>query len=278
MKLYLLMTGLCILLLACSTDTLVETDEVSTNSSTITETMTYMSDGYQISGFIVRPNTDEENLPVLIYNRGGNRDFGAIDHRIVNQLRDWAEDGYVVLASQYRGTSDSEGEDEFGGADVTDVLALEQVAEELAYADSSRMFMLGYSRGGMMTYLAAKEGMNLTGAAVVGAPANLVDGYGESDPAMRQVLEDLIGDPEDHTDAYEARSAVHWPEDIDVPLLILHGENDQRVDVDQARRLAYALEGDYRLIVYEDGSHGLQEHHDEYVEEVRQWFRQYGSD
>ena len=80
-------------------------------------------------------------------------------------VADW---GYVFFASNYRGASGSQGADEFGGADVNDVVNAVRVFDQLDFADGERIGMWGHSRGGMMTYLALKETDRID-AAIVGA-------------------------------------------------------------------------------------------------------------
>lgn len=116
----------------------------------------YLSDGLKVVGFIWRPK-DQGNrrLPLIIFNRGGNREFGKLTPW--QAVRRYALEGFVVIASQYRGNDGGEGREEFGGSDVRDVLNLVPLAESLGNIDTKNIFMLGWSRGGMMTYLAIKN-------------------------------------------------------------------------------------------------------------------------
>jgi dipeptidyl aminopeptidase/acylaminoacyl peptidase len=116
------------------------------------QAITYLSDGLRIKGYLVAPKYSA-HLPCMIYNRGGNRDFGRwTDERVALELAKIARWGYVVVASQYRGTAGGEGRDEFGGAEVNDVLTLITLLESYPQADASRIGMYGWSRGGLMTY------------------------------------------------------------------------------------------------------------------------------
>src|SRR5581483_10175019 len=45
--------------------------------------ITHLSDGLKIKGYVVVPRTGEK-LPGVIYNRGGNRNFGAVTERTVD--------------------------------------------------------------------------------------------------------------------------------------------------------------------------------------------------
>lgn len=238
--------------------------------------LTYLSDGLKIVGFLVKPRTDVSRLPVLIYNRGGNREFGKITGLLLeDELGPLAAKNYVVLASQYRGNDGGEGREDFGGDDVHDVLNLILLAKSLPYADPERIVMLGDSRGGLMTYLAIKSGAPLRAAAVVGAPSDLEASHEERE-SLARVLDELIGGtPHERLNDYRARSAYFWPERLTVPLLILHGEKDGRVPCVQSQKLAERLKSldlPHRLVVFPEGDHDLNENPTERNRLILDWF------
>ena len=65
------------------------------------------------------------------------------------ELAKIASQGYIVVASQYRGNGGSEGREEFGGSDVKDILNLFPLIDNLHNADNKNIGMFGWSRGGM---------------------------------------------------------------------------------------------------------------------------------
>ena len=70
----------------------------------------YMSDGLRIAGFVVAPRDAAAHpRPLLIFNRGGNRSFGQLVFGDLVDFAHWAQQGFVVVASQYRGGPGSEG-------------------------------------------------------------------------------------------------------------------------------------------------------------------------
>jgi dipeptidyl aminopeptidase/acylaminoacyl peptidase len=74
---------------------------------------------------------------------------------------------------------------------------------------------------------------------------------------------------------WEKRSAYYWPEKINTPVLILHGEDDRRVDVSQAKKLAEKLEEagkEYELATFPKGDHGLKTHRAERNRKIFDWF------
>ena len=140
------------------------------------KSITYLSDGLKVKGYLLAP-TKGEKLPCVIFNRGGNREFGALtDLSVAAFLVRVASWGYVVVASQYRGNAGGEGKEEFGGKDVNDVLNLLPLLKSLPQADATRVGMYGWSRGGMMTYLALAKTDQIAAAIVGGGLTDLADG------------------------------------------------------------------------------------------------------
>jgi dipeptidyl aminopeptidase/acylaminoacyl peptidase len=236
----------------------------------------YLSDGLRVVGFIVKPAQIESRLPVILFNRGGGLEYGNITKENLIYLSFLASQGYVLIASQYRGNSGGEGREEFGGKDVDDVLNLIPLAESLPFTDPSRIGMLGFSRGGMMTYLAIKEGAPIKAAAVVGGLSDLLQFFeGKGKDKMKHVIRELVGlDIEE----YKKRSAYDWPERINVPVLILHGEEDRVVDVSQAKKLGErmkALGKPHELVIFPNGDHGLNNLWSRRDRIILEWFAKY---
>lgn len=243
--------------------------------------ITYLSDGLKVNGLLVKPKK-QGNYPCVIYNRGGNRDFGSlvIAHGIMT-LGQIAKEGYVVIASQYRGNGGSEGQEEFGGSDVNDITILPEVLKEVEGADIENIGMYGWSRGGMMTYIALTKMNNIKAAAVGGAVSNNFSTIKDRPDMETGVLAELIPNYETNKEAeLEKRSAVKWADKFskEVPILMLHGNADWRVKPEQSLMLALEFEKyriPYRLIMFEGGDHGISEHRDEVNEQVLNWFDTY---
>jgi len=189
-----------------------------------------------------------------------------------------SRENYVFVASQYRGNDGGEGREEFGGSDINDVLNLIPMLESLPFVDPNKIAMVGFSRGGMMTYIAVTMTDKIKAACVVGGITDLIQWYNERSD-MRPILIGLIGGaPEEIENEYIKRSAYHWPEKINTPVLILHGGADWRVNVDQAEKLANKLEGlgkTYELVVYPGGSHELSENVQDVLNRISVWFENY---
>ncbi|MBN2304816.1 MAG: prolyl oligopeptidase family serine peptidase, partial [Anaerolineae bacterium] len=224
--------------------------------------ITYYSDGLRINGFLGMPKGDGP-FPAVIYNRGGAWESGKI---VGYEMVPFAESGYVVAASQYRGNDGSEGLETFGWNDVHDVTNLIVLLQSLPKVDPWRIGMMGGSRGGMMTYMAIKNetltGQNRIRAAVtVGGLSDLVAWEQQTPDIAEEIYMAVIGSmPSQNPAPFIERSAVYWSDLITVPLLLLHGGADYIVPVDQSQKLhdlIRAAGGSVQLIVFPGDSHEL---------------------
>lgn len=243
--------------------------------------ISYLSDGLKVNGFLVKPKKTG-SYPCVIYNRGGNRDFGSlkIAHAAIT-FGQIAKEGYVVIASQYRGNAGGEGQEEFGGKDVNDITILPEVLKEIEGADTNRIGMYGWSRGGMMTYIALTKMTNIKAAVVGGAVSDTYSNTIDRPEMETDVMAQLIPNyNENKEEELNKRSAIKWADTFskDVPILMLHGNADWRVKPEQSLLLALEFEKyrvPYRLIIFEGGDHGIKEHNEEVNEQVINWFNRF---
>ncbi|GAB3171842.1 alpha/beta hydrolase family protein [Telluribacter humicola] len=243
--------------------------------------ITYLSDGLKVKGYLAVPR-QAGTYPGIIYNRGGNKEFGKITDEsfILRGLGDLSSKGYVIIASQYRGNDGGEGKEEFGGKDVNDILNLIPALAEVPKADTSRIGMFGWSRGGMMTYLALTRTSKIK-AAVVGSGITDLVKLMESRPDFDEVYKDLIpGYTDIHSPVLKERSAVYVAEKISkaTPILMLQGTADWRVPTDQVLDLVHKfhqIKQPFRFILYEGGQHSLIEHRADYLQQTINWFDTY---
>lgn len=247
--------------------------------NTLTEKITYLSDGLKIQGFFSHPKSPGK-YSSIIWCRGGYGKKGALDDftasGILGQFASW---GYAVFASEYRGGSGGEGKDEFGGSDLNDILNILRLAEEFPEADTNNWGIEGWSRGGMMTYLALTRTDIFKAASVIGGIANLKCNSDES-PFMKQIYSEIMAENDYWDDFCKSRSIVSFPHKLnpDTPILIIHGNKDTRVlphdSLDLSNKLLQ-LKHPHRLILFENGDHFLRSHKSEVDEMRRKWFEKY---
>lgn len=246
--------------------------------NSIVERMTYISDGLHIKGYLAYPKDANESCPCIIWNRGGSLNNGATDsftaRGIFGQMASW---GYVVFASQYRGNAGSQGKEQLGGKDVNDILNLIPLAEEIPNADKNLWAMEGWSRGGMMTYLALLRNSKFRCAVLSGAISNLKK-YAEGNQEKISFYKNII-DGNNFEEEIDKRTIINQVEKLpEIPYLLLHGANDNIVSpvqtIDMAKKM-HKLGFTYRLVILEGGDHFLKNHRKE-VDRLRKlWFDKY---
>ncbi len=244
--------------------------------NTIVEKITYISDGLKIKGYLAYPNdNDGRKFPCIIWNRGGYENKGAIDkfsaRGMFGLIASW---GYVVFASQYRGNAGSEGKEELGGNDVNDVLNLIPLADELPFADKTKWGIEGWSRGGMMTYLALLKNPNYKCAVLVGAISNLKD-YVLSSDTRNSIYKRILGE-EDFEKKLEERTIMNFADKLPkIPYLLMHGKSDETIPVKQTIEMAKKfdeLKINYQLKLFEEGDHYLKKYRKEVDDLRKMWF------
>ncbi len=243
--------------------------------------ITYMSDGLKVTGFIVEPAQipEHKQISAVIYCRGGSHNDGRITvMSIMNNMYFLATQGYIVLASQYRGNDGGQGKDELGGSDVHDVLNLMNVAQSIEYIDLENVFLFGISRGGMMACMALYQKIPVRAAAVSGCVTDYFS-LEQLRPDLIPLFESMMPNmPQDKDHQYKKRSAVCWADAINVPLLLMHGAKDAVIDVSQSQELARKLEKahkTFKLIIFPEGDHSLFQYRDEVHQNVLSWFSRY---
>ena len=238
----------------------------------------YMSDGLKVAGMMWRPaDQGDKRLPLLIFLRGGNRDFSRVPpwHRF-HRL---SEAGFVILATQYRGVDGGEGVEEYGGADVHDVMNLVPVAASLGFVDTNNVFLFGWSRGGMETLLTIKQGMKVNAAAIGGPLLDLLAEAKRRPKLAKEVWSQLMpGFAARPDEVMRERSPMYWPERINVPLLLMHGGGDWRASPRETLAFAQKLQSigrTYELVIYADDDHGITGNAIDRDRRVVDWFRRH---
>jgi dipeptidyl aminopeptidase/acylaminoacyl peptidase len=245
--------------------------------------ITYLSDGLKVTGCMAIPKKAGK-YPCVIVNHGGNRESGTWnDFTVIRFLGEVASWGYVVVGSQYRGNAGSEGKEEFGGSDVNDILNLIPFLSHIDKADTSRIGMFGWSRGGMMTYLALTKTDKMK-AAIVGS--GMADAFIQTKkrPEMDSVFAELApGYFQNRDSVLKSRSAVYWADKIcpTTPLLLLTGSADWRVSPEEQLEMVvklYEIKHPLRFEFFEGGQHSLMEHREEVNHVTRNFLDTYVRD
>lgn len=252
-------------------------------------TFNYASDDLKLEGYMCRPIETSAKLPLIIYNRGGTGNFGKLSNEIFPYFYELGKEGFIVVGTNYRFVGENGKNDEIGGVELNDVINLVDLMKTLPYVDTENVFMLGISRGGLMTYMASAK-IELNAVAVIGGVSDnrlqtlarpiFLEGWDdlsaeENYRGLRNILPDFDQNKEQYM---EDRSPVVWADQIKNPVLILHSRQDGRVKPGQALLMAQALQQagkPYQLKIYDQKSHSLPSKWFDSADEVLSWFKRH---
>jgi len=194
-------------------------------------------------------DSGERPSPLVVNPHGGPRAADQKRFDIYTQFL--ALQGYSVLKVNYRGSTGrgrafvEELYDDWGGAEQGDVaVGAELVLDEREWLDEDRVAVFGGSYGGYSAYWQLVQYPELydAGIAWIGV-TDLEDMYENTMPHFRtELMVKYLGHPEENPELYEERSPVTHVENLRAPTLVIHGVNDRRVPVSQARLFRDALE------------------------------------
>jgi len=222
------------------------------------------TDGLEIPADLFLPKRPaREKRPALVWLHGG---LGSLyENRFDPQVEYFVDHGFIVLVPNYRSSGGFNQElariDASGRKELEDVVAGVEYLQRMPSVNPSRIAVVGFSFGGLVTLYALTHAPELFAAAVdFFGPTDLATWYRDAPGSRAALLFGLGGTPEQKPEAYRAASPVNFVERIKAPLLILHGDADTDVPVSQALEMADALKRshkNYELIVIPGGDHGF---------------------
>ena len=205
-------------------------------------------DGVTLGGYLYKPEAGVAPHPALLLLHGFGRN--AWTDRHLAELA--ANSGYKVLSLSLRGWLGSDGDNDQGGHQVDDVIAAIDWLRRLPSVDPGRIGLIGASMGGQVALLAAARRPAIRCVAALFPPTDL-PGWYEANPFVRPYLDDLAD-----AAGLAARSPINHATEIDVPVLMMHGDKDENVPLDQSLRMTETLRGlgkEAELLIVSGASH-----------------------
>ncbi len=208
----------------------------------------------------------ETKAPCLMYLHGGPEgqerpDFYPIFQYFLNR-------GYAVFAPNVRGSTgygkrymymDDVGRRLDSVRDMAEAVTF--IKKNVPQIDPARIALFGGSYGGFMVLSGLTEYPNLfaAGVCVVGI-ANFETFLEQTAPYRRKLREAEYGNLLTDRELLKRISPIHRIDRIRAPLMVIHGANDPRVPVGEARQIVEALQARQQpveFLLYEDEGHGL---------------------
>jgi dipeptidyl aminopeptidase/acylaminoacyl peptidase len=204
--------------------------------------------------------------PLLVFPHGGVH--GDFDTYYTHIIRELMQQGYVVIAPEYRGSTGYGKEYyeaiDYGGLEVQDVVAARDWAiETLSFLDERRAGILGWSHGGLIALMAVFDYPKKFQVAYAGVPVSDIVarmGYQTQDYRDLYSVDHHIGKTAyEDVEEYRRRSPAWQAHKLQTPLLIHTTTNDRDVNVIEVEHLIKSLEAaekDFEYKIYEDAPGG----------------------
>ena len=199
-----------------------------------------------LNGYMIKPpNFDAtKKHPVLMYVYGGPgsqtaaNKYGGSNYWWFQML---AQKGYVVVSVDNRGTG-GRGEEfqkmtylQLGKYETIDQIAAAKYLGSLAYIDSSRIGIFGWSYGGYMSSLCILKGNDVFKSAIAVAPVTNWKWYDSV------YTERFMRTSEENEAGYQENSPVYFANQLKGNYLLVHGNGDDNVHFQNTAEMANAL-------------------------------------
>lgn len=210
-------------------------------------------DGLALWGYLTLPaDRDSEDLPLIIAPHGGPqaRDTYGFDPIFAQPFADM---GYAVFQPHFRGSAGSgldfvrRGHGEWGRAMQNDISDAVMALSDAGIADPERVCIWGWSYGGYAALAGYALTPELYQCAIAGAPVSdiftMMDWQADQPGGAGSVnyWTEYIGDWRTQREEMIAISPLRQIEGSNIPLLLIHGEEDDVVPVEQAEIMYEAV-------------------------------------
>ncbi len=197
----------------------------------------------------------------------------------------FAQRGYAVLKVNYRGSISfgeafcKEIQGSWGPREHQDVMACLDHLIERGDADPERLYVMGFSQGGIMTNWAVGHTDRFRAAVSEHGEWEYVSAFGTDDCHLW--WQDDLGVPWQNLEGYRRMSPASAAASIRTPLLITAGQEDWRCPLDQAEQLYLTLRKrgvPTELVIYQSEHHAITRPRRavDRLRRIAAWFARYG--
>ncbi len=227
-----------------------------------------IGDGVTVDAYVMKPpNFDAGKKYPVLFTVYGEPAAQTVVDRYGSSTWLWhlmlTQQGYIVASIDQRGTPAPKGRDwrkavrgQMGALRVKEQSAAARSIGRLAYVDSTRMGVWGWSGGGSSTLLLMFRAPDVYRMGMSVAPVADVHNY----DTIYQ--ERYVGLPTTDSLAYRDASAVNFASGLKGDLLVVHGTGDDNVHFQGTEQLINALiqaNKPFQMMAYPNRTHGIYE-------------------
>ena len=221
--------------------------------------------GAEIQSLLVKPPAFDPSTkyPALVLVHGGPQSAWDDSWSYRWNAQMFASHGYVVIMTNFHGSTGygqkfvEQISGDWGGACYQDLMLATDYLENLPYVDKNRIGAAGASFGGYMINWIAGHTHRFKALVSHDGVYDSRSMYGETEEIWFDEWEHR-GPPWTRREAYEKTSPSNYVQDIQTPMLIVHGALDFRVPESQAIQLFTSLQRrgiPSRLLYFPDEGH-----------------------
>ncbi len=209
-------------------------------------------DGLEIEGLLTYPVGYEtgKRYPLLVSVHGGPaiawQQFFIGMQSFYGPIATFSANGYAILRCNYRGSTGygkafrRSNYRDWGSMDVQDLLTGVDHVIGLGIADPQRLGITGWSYGGFLTAATLTQTDRFKAAAIGSGMTNLVS-YAMGNDSPDYLPSQFGGEIWEVADLLLEHSPIAHADRVTTPILLLHGEHDQRVPIWQSYEFHNAL-------------------------------------
>jgi len=239
-------------------------------------------EGLEILGHLYLPESDQIPYSAICICHGipasspdpNDRGYPLLAERICRE-------GLAVLIFNFRGTGASDGNIDLSGWS-RDLKAIIDYLWALSEVDKARLSLLGFSAGAAVSIYVAAQDKRIASVISCACPAELISLIAANDPpsvinhfrsvgAIRD--KDFPLSVDDWVNGFRLVNPVDYVADIAPrPLLLVHGNKDELVDVSHAYKLYTGAREPKHIIIVDGAGHRLK-HNDGVMAIVIDWLK-----
>ena len=229
-------------------------------------------DGQKLRGYLTKPAHPKQNpAPLLVMPHGGphSRDYYEYDRTV----QFYVSRGYQVFQTNFRGSTGFGDKFEHAGYKKWDGIMIDDITDGVLHlinngkVDKDHICIVGASYGGYAAYIGAVKTPNLYKCAVsISGVSDIINTIKfdlkrfKDAKEIKDFILQSIGNPKKDKDMLIAQSPITHAGEIKIPVLIIHGDADEVVPVEQSRAMHAALlqgGGKSKFIEYSGADHSL---------------------
>lgn len=220
------------------------------------------AEGVAMDAYIIKPVDMDasKRYPLIITQYSGPGSQQVIDRWNMDWTQFAAMHGYVVMCVDPRGTGGKGRKWEtivyknLGHYETIDIQGAARWAASLPYVDSGRIGLTGWSYGGYQTLMSVSTPSSPFACAVAIAPVTDWRYY-DTIYSERYMLT-----PQENEDGYRESSPINRLQDMNIPLLIMHGTADDNVHLMNTMQYVSVMQSHGRfcdMFLYPNMNHSI---------------------